>query len=151
MLPAWLGVGDALSEALEEDLGDTLREMFQQWPFFEAFLDMVEMVLAKGDPGVASLYDRRLVPKELHGMGEQLRGRYHKTLDAVLSVTGHERPLADFPVVRRAVDVRNPYVDPLNLLQAELLYRSRLCDDEQLRRVLMVAINGIAAGMRNTG
>jgi len=151
MLPAWLGVGDALSEALEDDLGDTLREMFQRWPFFEAFVDMVEMVLAKGDPSVAGLYDRRLVPEHLHPMGEQLRGRYRKTLDAVLSVSGHERPLTDFPVVRRAVDVRNPYVDPLNLLQAELLHRSRLCDDEQLRQVLMVAINGIAAGMRNTG
>ncbi len=151
MLPAWLGVGDALQEGVDGGLTDELHEMFQRWPFFEALLDMVEMVLAKGDPGVTRLYERALVPAELQPMGAELADRFQRTLEAVLTVTGHEAPLDDFPVVRRAVDVRNPYVDPLNLLQVELLRRSRLCEDDSLRRGLQVVINGIAAGMRNTG
>ena len=151
MLPAWLGVGDALEAAIEEGLADELREMFERWPFFEAFLDMVEMVLAKAEPGVNRLYERTLVPGELHGLGDELRERFNRTRQAVLTVTGHDEPLADYPVVKRAVAVRNPYVDPLNLLQVELLRRSRMCEDDSLRRGLQVAINGIAAGMRNTG
>ena len=151
MLPAWLGVGEALEEAIEEGLEDELREMFEQWPFFEAFLDMVEMVIAKGEPGVTRLYERNLVPEEHHDIGEELRRRFYGTRDALLQVTGHEAPLSDFPVVKRAVEVRNPYVDPLNLLQVELLRRSRTAEDDSLRRALQVVINGIAAGMRNTG
>ncbi len=151
MLPAWLGVGEALEEAIEAGLEEELREMFERWPFFEAFLDMVEMVIAKGDPGVTRLYERNLVPEEHHEIGEQLRERFYRTRDALLQITGHEAPLADFPVVKRAVEVRNPYVDPLNLLQVELLRRSRMSEDAGLRRGLQVVVNGIAAGMRNTG
>ncbi|MQM38466.1 Phosphoenolpyruvate carboxylase [wastewater metagenome] len=150
LLPAWLGVGEALAEGLAED-GETLREMYRQWPFFRAFLDMVEMVLAKGDPQVAAWYDARLVPEPLRGLGERLRGQYGRTLDGVLAVTGHEAPLEDFPVVQRSVAVRNPYVDPLNLIQVELLDRVRHGREEALLPPLMVCINGIAAGMRNTG
>ena len=151
LLPAWLGVGEALETAQEQGLGDQLHVMFEEWPFFRAFIDMVEMVLAKGDTDVAAQYDRRLVPKELQPLGEQLRQRFRDTLRAVLAVSGHERPLDDFPVVRRSVDVRNPYVDPINRLQVELLHRVRHGNEENLRKALMVAINGIAAGMRNTG
>ncbi|MFP4647626.1 MAG: phosphoenolpyruvate carboxylase [Halorhodospira sp.] len=152
MLPAWLGVGDALEEAIEEEeLADELREMFERWPFFEAFLDMVEMVLAKAEPGVNRLYERALVPAGLQAMGDELRERFTRTRNTVLTVTGHREPLADYPVVQRAVAVRNPYVDPLNLLQVELLRRSRMNEDDSLRRALQVVINGIAAGMRNTG
>jgi len=151
LLPAWLGVGEALQEALEGGNADELRRMYQEWPFFRAFLDMVEMVLAKGDTDVAAWYDSRLVPEEYQSLGEHLRGQFHKTLDAVLDVAGHEQPLDDFPVVQRSVRVRNPYVDPLNLLQVELLDRVRHGNEENLRKSLMVCINGIAAGMRNTG
>ncbi|MCK8516716.1 phosphoenolpyruvate carboxylase [Methylonatrum kenyense] len=151
LLPAWLGVGEALDEAYQRDLTEELRTMFQEWPFFRAFVDMVEMVLAKGDPEVAAQYDRRLVPPELRPLGADLRARFSKTLDKVLAISGHERPLDDFPVVRRSVDVRNPYVDPLNRLQVELLHRVRHGNEDDLRKALMVAINGIAAGMRNTG
>lgn len=151
LLPAWLGVGEALGEALSQGCEAQLKTMQRDWPFFRTFLDMVEMVLAKGDPEVAVHYDRRLVPTELQGLGEELRERFRQTLDAVLKAAGHSQPLQEFPVVRRSVDVRNPYVDPLNLLQAELLYRVRHGQEEYLRKPLMVAINGIAAGMRNTG
>ncbi|MBK1734419.1 phosphoenolpyruvate carboxylase [Halorhodospira abdelmalekii] len=151
MLPAWLGVGEALEEAIAEGLASELQEMFQNWPFFEALLDMVEMVLAKGEPSVTLLYEQTLVPEQYREIGAELRARFQRTRAAVLTVTGHEAPLADFPVVRRAVEVRNPYVDPLNLLQVELLRRARSSDDEALRRALQIVINGIAAGMRNTG
>lgn len=151
LLPAWLGVGEALTAALEAGRKRQLQAMFRDWPFFRAFLDMVEMVLAKGDPDVAAQYDRRLVPEQLQWLGDALRTRFNKTLEAVLTVTGHDRPLAGFPIVRRSVDVRNPYVDPLNLLQVELLHRVRHGGEENLRKALMVVINGIAAGMRNTG
>ena len=151
MLPAWLGVGEALEEAIEDGLTEEMQEMFARWPFFEAFLDMVEMVVAKAEPGVNRLYEHALVPDELRGVGDELRERFARTRNAVLTVTGHEQPLSDFPVVKRAVEVRNPYVDPLNLLQVELLRRSRMCEDDSLRRGLQVVINGIAAGMRNTG
>lgn len=125
--------------------------MFQRWPFFEALLDMVEMVLAKGEPSVTQLYEQTLVPQECRAIGEELRERFYRTRQAVLTITGHEAPLADYPVVRRAVEVRNPYVDPLNLLQVELLRRARQTEDEALQRALKIVINGIAAGMRNTG
>ncbi|MEX0732287.1 MAG: phosphoenolpyruvate carboxylase [Aquisalimonadaceae bacterium] len=151
LLPAWLGVGEALTEASKNNLTDELRIMFREWPFFRAFVDMVEMVLAKGDPDVAAQYDRRLVPENLQPLGEDLRSRFRETLSRVLEISGNKRPLDDFPVVRRSVDVRNPYVDPLNLLQVELLHRVRHGNEEDLRKALMVAINGIAAGMRNTG
>lgn len=150
LLPAWLGVGDALAEVLADD-DEHLKRMYREWPFFQAFLDMVEMVLAKGDPDVAAWYDARLVPAEIRPLGERLRQRYRDTLAAVLAVSGHEHPLDDFPVVQRSVAVRNPYVDPLNLLQVELLDRVRHGKEDYLRKSLMVCINGIAAGMRNTG
>ncbi|WP_435103398.1 phosphoenolpyruvate carboxylase [Arhodomonas sp. AD133] len=150
LLPAWLGVGEALQGELDSD-GETLQRMYRDWPFFRAFLDMVEMVMAKADPQVAAWYDARLVPQELCGLGESLRGQYARTLEAVLAVTGHERPLDDFPVVQRSVAVRNPYVDPLNLVQVELLNRVRSGREDELLKPLMVCINGIAAGMRNTG
>ncbi|MBA1148507.1 phosphoenolpyruvate carboxylase [Ectothiorhodospiraceae bacterium WFHF3C12] len=151
LLPAWYGVGKALDAAIEGGDGNELQRMFDEWPFFNTFIDMVEMVIAKGDPAVAAWYDSRLVPAELQPMGEQLRTHFQRTLQAILHVTRHERPLDDFPVVQRSVAVRNPYVDPLNLLQVELLDRVRHGNEEELRKALMVCINGIAAGMRNTG
>jgi len=151
LLPAWYGVGDALGEAIDAGEGALLQHMYTQWPFFNTFIDMVEMVIAKADPSVAAWYDSRLVPRELRDMGERLRTHFARTLAAILEVTQHDRPLDDFPVVQRSVAVRNPYVDPLNLLQVELLDRVRHGKEENLRKALMVCINGIAAGMRNTG
>ena len=151
LLPAWLGVGEALQAGIDGGDGQELTRMYREWPFLRAFLDMVEMVVAKGDPDVAAWYDSRLVPAELQPLGERLRGQFVKTLQSLMEITGHEQPLDDFPVVQRSVAVRNPYVDPLNLLQVELLDRVRHSKEDSLRKALMVCINGIAAGMRNTG
>lgn len=151
LLPAWLGVGEALADANDSGRIDMVRRMTLEWPFLRAFMDMIEMVLAKADPAVAELYDERLVPAHLRHVGDDLRQRLATTREQVLMVRGVEQPLQEFPVIRRSVELRNPYVDPLNRLQIELLYRIRHGGEDRLRRALQVCINGIAAGMRNTG
>jgi len=151
MLPAWLGVGSALGKAIAQGNGDLLREMQKEWPFFTATLDSIEMVFSKANPNISAVYDERLVPDRLQSFGETLREKYRQTVDLLLSVTQHTLPLENEPVVRRSVDVRNTYVVPLNILQVELLSRVRTGEDDQVPDALLVAINGIAAGMRNPG
>ncbi len=151
MLPAWLGVGTALNEALDAGLLDELREMRDGWPFFASTLSSIEMVLTKTDVDVAARYDHRLVPTELQRLGDSLRAGYAETRQAVLKVMDHESLLDDEPVVKTSIMVRNPYTDPLNFLQAELLARVRGGEGGIIEDALLVTINGIAAGMRNTG
>ena len=145
LLPSWLGV-DALAEGDPE----RLAEMAESWPFFDATLGLVEMVLAKARLPIAAHYEERLVPDELRDLGDGVRARLQKTITAVEAVRGKSL-LSDNPVLARSIAVRNPYVDPLNLLQAELLVRFRADPHEGLEDALKVTINGIAAGMRNTG
>jgi phosphoenolpyruvate carboxylase len=152
MVPSWLGVGEALQQAIDDAKLPMLREMYCGWPFFRSTLSLVEMVLAKTAPRIAELYEQRLVPSDLRPLGQDLRRRHTRTVDALLAVTGQERLLEENPVLRRSIDVRNPYVDPINLVQVELLHRLRSSGgDERLRDALLVTINGVAAGMRNTG
>jgi phosphoenolpyruvate carboxylase len=125
--------------------------MYRDWPHFRSSIELIEMVLAKTDGRIAAEYDRRLVPADLQPLGAELRARLRQAIATVLEVTGHAELLESSPVIRRSIDVRNPYVDPINLVQIELLRRVRATDDEQARQALMVTINGIAAGMRNTG
>jgi phosphoenolpyruvate carboxylase len=114
-------------------------------------IDLIEMVLAKADARIAAEYDRRLVPEELRPLGTELRSRLARAIHGVLAVTGHRELAESNAVLRRSIDVRNPYVDPINLVQVELLCRGRHHEDPRVRAALMVTINGIAAGMRNTG
>ena len=151
MLGAWLGVEDALERAQARGEGNLLREMFRDWPHFQSSLGLIEMVLAKADGRIAAEYDRRLVPPDLQDLGAELRDRLSRAIRAVLDVSGHRELLEASPVIRRSIDVRNPYVDPLNLVQVELLRRVRERDDPRAHAALMVTVNGIAAGMRNTG
>jgi phosphoenolpyruvate carboxylase len=132
---------------------DELRQMYDAWPFFSSTLDLVEMVLAKASPDIAARYDLRLVPENLRPIGEQLRAELRATIATLLTVTRHRELLEHNPVLRRSVDVRNPYVDPINLVQVEILSRLRSGggDIDLLRDALLVTVNGIAAGMRNTG
>ena len=147
MLPSWLGIEDALSD----DHNGMLREMYSRWAFFASTIDLVEMTLAKADGRIAAQYDR-LAPEELRPLGLDLRNRLARAVDAVLAVTGHDVLLEANPVLRRSIDVRNPYVDPINLVQVELLRRLRGPDpDPALFDAFVVTVNGIAAGMRNTG
>jgi phosphoenolpyruvate carboxylase len=152
LLASWLGVEEALGQAMEQGDRDTLRAMYREWPFFRSALDLIEMVLAKADPRMAAQYDRALVPEDLQPLGTELRSRLDRAITTVLSITGHTDLVSDNPVLRRSIDVRNPYVDPINLVQVELLRRMRTAGhDERLERALMVTMNGIAAGLRNTG
>ena len=152
MLPAWLGVGEALDEAIRAGALEELREMYDAWPFFQSTLDLVEMVLAKASPGISAYYDRRLVAAPLRSVGDELRARLHDTVAALLAVSRHRELLEHNPVLRRSIEVRNPYVDPVNVVQVEILSRLRGGDEPGvLRDALLVTVNGIAAGMRNTG
>jgi phosphoenolpyruvate carboxylase len=109
------------------------------------------MTLAKADRRIAAQYDR-LAPEELRALGRDLRDRLDRAVEAVLDVTGHGVLLEANPVLRRSIDVRNPYVDPINLVQVELLRRLRSPGaDPALFDAFVVTVNGIAAGMRNTG
>jgi phosphoenolpyruvate carboxylase len=153
MLPSWLGIEEAIRDADR----DICREMYRDFPFFRSTVELMEMALAKADAGIAAHYDRHLVPPDHQDLGLMLRERLRRAIDVVIDVTGHQQLLADNPVLRRSIDVRNPYVDPINLLQVELLRRLRGARDAHaeetvwLRRALLVTINGVAAGMRNTG
>ena len=155
MLPAWLGTDVALAEALAEPArAETLQAMQREWPFFQGVLDMLEMVLAKADLAVASYYEERLTDDPaLHALGASLRERLSTTIDALRRITGHSDLLSNNEVMRWSITVRNPYTDPLHLLQAELMGRLREQPqaDDRLESALMVTITGIAAGMRNTG
>lgn len=152
LLPSWLGVGEALDRAMARGELEAIRTMYHEWPFFRSTLDLIEMVLAKADARIAAEYDRRLVPEELQPLGDELRRRLAMTAERVLTATGRETLLADNPVLRRSIAVRNPYVDPINLVQIELLGRlRRTAADERLRHAFLITVNGIAAGMRNTG
>ncbi|MDH3689719.1 MAG: phosphoenolpyruvate carboxylase [Gammaproteobacteria bacterium] len=151
MLPAWLGVGEALEDMLQNGFVSELQEMRRGWPFFASTLGLIEMVLAKSDTHVAAHYDQRLVPERLRELGHQLHRRCQRTENMLLQVTDHHTLLEDEPVVNRSINVRNPYTDPLNLLQVELLARVRSGEGGILENALLVTMNGIAAGMRNTG
>jgi phosphoenolpyruvate carboxylase len=119
---------------------------------FKVTLDLIEMVLAKAEPRIAAQYDQHLAQPALRDIGQTLRQALEQTITAVRRVTRHQPLLQNNPVLLRSINVRNPYVDPLNLVQVELLRQLRHAgDDAQLRDALLVTINGIAAGMRNTG
>jgi phosphoenolpyruvate carboxylase len=152
MLASWLGVGAALDEALAAGHEAELRAMYEGWPFFRSTLDLIEMVVAKASPDIAALYDAALVPEELRPIGVMLRDDLARTERVLLQVTGHVHLLESNPVLRRSIDVRNPYVDPINLVQAEVLRRLRGADaDPALVDAFLSTVNGVAAGMRNTG
>ncbi|MGM0702099.1 MAG: phosphoenolpyruvate carboxylase [Pseudomonadota bacterium] len=156
MLPAWLGSGEAFTTRVAEEGGlEVLREMRDRWPFFGTYLDMLEMLLAKADVGIAAYYERRLVDEPaLKALGESLRERFTRLEGVVLDILDQEVLLEQTPLIRQAIEVRNPYIDPLHGLQAELLQRNRDADGAisgELTRALMVTMAGIAAGLRNTG
>ena len=157
ILGAWLGTEEALERAAQRGELDELRQMYREWPHFRSVMDLTAMVLAKTDARIAAEYEHRLVPSHLRPLGEDLGGRLERAIRATLEVTGHQELLEENPVLQRSINVRNPYVDPINLVQIEVLRRLRLRlrqddhADERLRDAFVVTLNGIAAGMRNAG
>ena len=130
---------------------DLLHEMYREWPFFAAYVNMLEMVVSKSDGDVAEYYESRLVPQKQKALGQALRERLEIVNEAVLKLKQIDHLLEDQPILRQSFDVRNPYIDPLHYLQAELLYRDRHHHDERLDQALMITMAGISAGMQNTG
>jgi phosphoenolpyruvate carboxylase len=153
LLPSWLGTGEALDGARGRGEAAIVGEMARDWPFFRATLRLIEMALAEAEPGIAEAYDRALVPEALRDLGVALRARLGRAREAVLAARGTRELLEDNPMLRRSIDVRNPYVDPINLVQIALLSHLRhdpLVTDD-LWKAFLVTVNGIAAGMRNVG
>ena len=157
-LPGWLGVGSALATYMDahDDGVATLRDMAARWPFFATLLENVEMVCAKADLEIATHYVRTLGSgDEIERIRVHLLAEFERTVDALRRILGFGRLLERLPVLRRSIDLRNPYVDALSFLQVELLRRRREGqhpeDDDALLRAILRSINGVAAGMRNTG
>ena len=151
MLPAWLGAASAMQALIEQGRADQLADMAAHWPFFETRLSMLEMVFAKADAGLSAFYDERLVPTELHPIGERLRKQLAADTQTILQLSGADQLIDDHPWSRESIALRNIYTDPLTVLQAELLRRNREQSDPLIEQAIMVTIAGIAAGMRNTG
>lgn len=152
MLPAWLGTNAALSSEFTAKENFVLREMMSEWPFFRSQMDMLEMVLTKTDTEIAARYDKVLVPERLEFLGEQFQTALAILIDDVNRIKKQELLLERSPEVRRTLDLRDPYTDPLHFLQIELISRYRQDDsNEPVKKALLITIAGIAASMRNTG
>ena len=153
MLPAWLGAGEALQQAIDNGKMDTLKTMYKDWPFFGTRISMLEMVFAKADTRMSQYYDERLVEDRLQILGKKLRSQLESDMNTILRISQDEYLMESLPEVAENIAMRNIYTNPLNLLQVELLHRTRKDEEHssELELALMITISGIAAGMRNTG
>ncbi|WP_086929712.1 phosphoenolpyruvate carboxylase [Agarilytica rhodophyticola] len=151
-LPSWLGCSQALEYAQEKS-PEVLAEMVSEWPFFSSFLDLLEMVVGKADGQICGYYEKLLVSPDLHTFGDQLRKDLINLENHLNSIKQQPALLDDNPLLQLSINVRKPYIDPLNYLQAELLKRERRAGEisSELDQALKVTMAGISAGMRNTG
>jgi phosphoenolpyruvate carboxylase len=150
MLPGWYGVGQALQAFPDQTL---LREMREAWPFFQTTLDNLEMVLAKSDMAIAARYvglvEDRALGQRIFG---RIRDAWSATHDGLLAVTGESQLLERNSLLDASIRLRLPYIDPLNLLQVELLKRHRAGEqDPRVREGIQLSINAIATALRNSG
>jgi phosphoenolpyruvate carboxylase len=157
IVPGWYGVGSGLAAAREAGHAGTLAEMARRWPFFANFLSNVAMTAAKADLAVADRYVTRLVPEDLQHVAAAIRAEHARTVAEVTAVLGTDSLLGNQPTLAQTLAVRDAYLRPLHLLQVSLLARVRWHEgegtpvDPQLRRALLLTVNGIATGLRNTG
>lgn len=152
-LTAWYGVGTGLSHGLDRFGIDGLREMANDWPFFGTLIDDIEMALAKSDPAIFGHYSA-LLGGDQHGeLFPSILAEYERTRDLILQIKQADQLLAGDRRLRLSIRLRNPYVDPINLLQVDLLRRWRDSDrlDDDLLHALITTVNGISAGIQNTG
>jgi phosphoenolpyruvate carboxylase len=159
IIPSWYGVGYALESFCNNHPAglDSLKTMYQQWPFFQALIENVQLDVAKADMGIAALYSELV---EDHALQEQIfteiTTEHERACHHICLVTDQQDLLDRTPVIKRSIDRRNPYVDPLNFIQVELLRQLRALSPESpdyrpLLREVLATINGIAAGMKTTG
>ena len=155
-LPGWFGLGAALSNALQEnpDSLKTLREMYSGWPFFHALIDNAQMILAKADMNIARLYADLVINFDVSSkIFNAIESEYRRTVEGVCAITNQTTLLEKMPILRDSIGRRNPYVDPLSLIQLVLLRRIRsgTTDKTGLLEAVLESINGIASGLKNTG
>ena len=156
MLPGWYGFGSAVEAwvAKHPDKGmPFLRELYREWPFFRTLLSNMDMVLAKSSIAIASRYAELVPDKALReNIFGRIRREWHSSIEKLLNIMGHERLLQANPLLERSIRNRFPYLDPLNHVQVELLKEHRAQDpDERVLRGIQLTINGISAGLRNSG
>lgn len=153
IVPGWYGVGMGLQQARQHSGAEILSTMYQRWEFFRTFIANVEMTLVKADMDIAQRYVTGLVPPHLQPLFELIRDEYDRTVEEILLLTQQTQLLAEDPQLRRTLEVRDRYLAPLHDLQIDLLKRHREAEDVTplLTQGLLTTVNGIAAGMRNTG
>jgi phosphoenolpyruvate carboxylase len=151
MLPSWFGAGTALQAAAQEFGNEVLAEMFHKWYFFEEFIDQVEMGLARADLGMAHYYEQLAGP-EYQRVADVIRAEYELTREHVLRLKGCAFLLDSDPTMQRTVRLRNPYLDPVHLMQVDLLKRWRATgsQDRQLLQALLASINAIGQGLQGS-
>ncbi|MBC79669.1 MAG: phosphoenolpyruvate carboxylase [Gammaproteobacteria bacterium] len=152
MIPAWLGTNAALATKFSTKDKFVIKEMMSEWPFFQAQMDLLEMVLTKADAEIAQHYDEMLVPENLLYFGARFQQQLTSLIENVNQIKEQHILLEHAPEVRRTIDLRDPYTDPLHFLQIELISRHRMDNsNERVKKALLITIAGIAASMRNTG
>lgn len=159
LLPSWFGIGTAFEKYAADGEGglDRLIDMYGQWPFFRLLIDNVELDLAKVELGIAERYSSLVADREVAAaIFGRIRREYQRTRQSVLAITGRDRLLDGMPVIQRSIERRNPYVDPLNFIQVELLHELRATDESdpryaQLRAATLSTVKGLAAAMKTTG